>query len=107
VVSKPDSLRGVKILVFGMLVVIAVLAVVLFAELARRLIGGGGEIAVLDAPPVDRTAEAADLRFPVPEGARIVQIAGTERHALVLLEWPDGRQELRAVDPALWTADSP
>ena len=85
--------RWLKAMVFGMGILIIVLAAVVVSELLRRTFGGAP---VVSTP----TPDALSL----PDGARIADLEAYGDQVLALIDLADGTQQLLLLDPADGTA---
>jgi hypothetical protein len=81
--------RWLKLLVIALGVLIVLGFVAIAGEIARRLLGSGG----------DGGEVAYDAAVALPAGARILDMAATDAHVILRVAEPDGQERLYVIDP--------
>ncbi len=85
-------MRGLKILVISMAILIVAGFVVLVSELGSR-------VSQLSSSPVEGAAPFAEA-LGAPDGSTVEGITGLEGRLAIHIRWPDGRDRVYLVDPA-------
>lgn len=85
-------MRGLKILVISMAILIVAGFVVLVSELGSR-------VSQLSSDAVEGAAPFAET-LGAPDGSTVEGIAGLEDRLAVHIRWPDGSDRVYLVDPA-------
>lgn len=85
-------MRGLKVLVISMAILIVAGFVVLVSELGNR-------VSQLSGGAVDGAAPFAEA-LGAPDGSTVQGIAGLEGRLAVHIRWPDGTDRIYLVDPA-------
>lgn len=94
--AQPSAPLWLKVLVIVMGILIVVGFIIVAAEIARRMSGGGMSSANVSAPPA---ASSFNQRVALPQGGRVVSMTTAGDRLIVHVELPGGPAAAYIVDP--------